>query len=94
MPNIYDGKCYSQPCVSLVYLELWHIQNPSHIQNTAKYLSSNISFETLCNPEIFRTLTILRTLVYSEIKAYSEPCRISKMEYFIKSHTDSADSMQ
>ena len=36
------------------------------------------------NPDIFRTPSIFRTLVYSEIKAYSEPCRISKMEHFIK----------
>ena len=38
MSNIYDGKCYSQICVTLAYLELWHIQNPIDIQNTAKYL--------------------------------------------------------
>ena len=37
------------------YLEPWHIQN------TAKHLSRNILFKTLCNPGIFRNL------VYSEL---------------------------
>ena len=61
LPNIYDGKFYSQPCVTPAYLEPWHIQNPRHIQNTAKHLSRNILFKTLCNPDIFRNL------VYSEL---------------------------
>ena len=60
-----------------------HIQNPRHIQNTAKYLSRNILFKTLCNPDIFRTFSTFRTLVYLEIRAYSEPCRVSKTEHFI-----------
>ena len=84
LSNISDGKFYQQPCVTLVYLEPWHIQNPRHIQNTAKHLSRNILFEKLCKSDIFRTLSIFKNLVYSEIKAYSEPCRISKMEYCIK----------
>ena len=61
LSNIYDGKFYSQPCVTPAYLEPWHIQNPRHIQNTAKHLSRNILFKTLCNPDIFKTL------VYSEL---------------------------
>ena len=56
LSNIYDGKFYVQPCVTLAYLEPWHFQNPRHIQNTAKHLSRNILFETLCNSDIFRTL--------------------------------------
>ena len=50
--NIYDGIFYSQSCVTLVYLEPWHIQNPRHIQNTA-------------TPWI--TLTYSEPLVYSEL---------------------------
>ena len=61
LSNIYDGKFYSQPCVTPAYLEPWYIQNPRHIQNTAKHLSRNILFKTLCNPDIFKTL------VYSEL---------------------------
>ena len=61
LPNIYDGKLYSQHGVTPAYLELWHIQNSRHIQNTAKHLSRNILFKTLCNPDIFRIL------VYSEL---------------------------
>ena len=60
LPNIYDGRLHSKPCVTPAYLEPWHIQNPSHIQNTAKHISRNILFKTLCNPDIFRNL------VYSE----------------------------
>ena len=59
--NIYHGKFQSQPCVTPAYLEPWHIQNPRHIQNTAKHLSQNILFKTLCNPDIFRNLA------YSEL---------------------------
>ena len=77
-------KFNSQPCVTLVYLEPWDIQNPRHIQNTAKHLSRNILYKTLSNPDIIRTLSIFRTLVYSEIRAYSEPCNISKIKHFIK----------
>ena len=80
LSNIYDGKFYSQPCVTLLYLEPWYTQNPRHIRNTTKHLSRNILFKTFCNPGIFRTLSIFKTRVYSEIKAYSEPCRISKKE--------------
>ena len=72
LSNIYDGKFYPQPYVTVAYLETWHIQN------TAKHLSQNILFKTLCNPDIFRTL------VYSEIKAYSDLCPVSKMEHFNK----------
>ena len=75
LSNIHDVKFYSQPCVT---------ENPRQIQNTAKHLSRNILFKTLSNPYIFRTISIFRTLLYSEIKAYSEPCRVSKMVHFIK----------
>ena len=61
LSNIYDGKCYSQSCVTPAYLEPLHIQNPRHIQNTAKHLSRNILFKTLYNPDIFRNLA------YSEL---------------------------
>ena len=51
---MHDGKFYSQPCVNIAFLEPWHIQIQD--QNTAKYLSPNILFKILCNPDIFRTL--------------------------------------
>ena len=57
--NIYAGKFYSEPFVTPAYLEPCHIQNPMHIQNTAKHLSRNILFKTLCNPDIFRNLVYL-----------------------------------
>ena len=82
---------FTNLCVTLAYLEQWHIQTPKHNQNTGKHVSLNILLKTLCNPEMFRTL------VYSELwyilksanlccqeKLYSEPYRISKMRHFIK----------
>ena len=51
LSNIYYGEFYSKPSITLSYLNTWHIQNPSYILNTAKYLSWNIVFKALCNPE-------------------------------------------
>ena len=70
LANIYDGKFYSQPCVTLVYLEPWYFQNPGHIDNSAKHLGRNILFKTLCI-----------TLTYSEPLAYSELWYILKSKY-------------
>ena len=69
LSNIYDGKFYSQHCVTLAYLEPQYIQNPRHIQNTAKHLTRNILFKSLCNPDVFRTLV------------YSELCYILKLKH-------------
>ena len=51
---INDGKFYSEPCVTLVYLEQWHIQNPKYIQNPTEYLKRSILLRTLCNYIRFR----------------------------------------
>ena len=67
MSNIYDRKFHSQPCVTLAYLELLHIQN------TAKHLSRKILFKTLCSPDIFRTLSIFRTLYILKLKHIRNP---------------------
>ena len=61
LPNVYYEEFYSEPCVTLVYLKHWHIQNPRHILNTVKHLLWNILFKTLCNRDIFRTI------VYSQL---------------------------
>ena len=53
MENVIHNQVY---IITLAYLEPWDIQNPRHIQNTAKHLSRNISLKTLCNPDIFKTL--------------------------------------
>ena len=63
------------------YLEPWHIQNSRHIQNAVKHLSWNI--KKLVLPWHIQSLSIFATLVYSEIRAYSEPWRISKTRLFI-----------
>ena len=83
---MYNGKFYSQLCVTVAFLEPWHIQK------IAKYLRRNILFKTFCNTDIFRTLAYSEhILTYSEIKAYSEPCQISKIEHFIKNCVTIAD---
>ena len=46
--NIYDGKFYSQPCVILVYLESWHIQNPRHIQNILPNMYQEVFYSKPC----------------------------------------------
>ena len=53
MENVIHNQVY---ITTLAYLEPWDIQNPRHIQNTAKPLSRNISFKTLSNPNIFKTV--------------------------------------
>ena len=78
LSNIYDGKSYSQTCLTLIYLETWHIQN------VAKHLPRNILFKALCKPRHIQHPSITRTLVYPEIKVYSEPYRISKTEHFFE----------
>ena len=74
LPNIYYEEFYSEPCVTLPYLKPWHIQGRRFIHNTAKYLSWNILFKTLCNPDILRTLCtpgIFTALADSYLKPYS-----------------------
>ena len=39
LSNIYYEEFYSEPCITLAYLKLWHIQNPRDIPNTVKHLS-------------------------------------------------------
>ena len=66
-PKKYCRPFSTKPCVTVTYSELetylkpWHIQNSRQIHNTVKYLPWNISFKTLCNPEIFRVI------VYSQL---------------------------
>ena len=57
LSNIYNGAFCSEPCVTLTYLEPWHIQNLRNIENSVKHLWWNVlSFRTLCNYNIFRLL--------------------------------------
>ena len=53
------------------------------------YISGNgffLYFEKryIRNPDIFRTRSICRTLVYLELETYSESCQIPTMEHFAK----------
>ena len=66
-------QTYSEPCVPLVYLNHWYIQNLG-------------IFRTLVDSESRRTQKpgIFRTLAYSESEAYSEYCRTSTLERFVK----------
>ena len=58
---IYYKELYSELCVTLAYLNPWHIQNSRHIHNTVKHLLLNVIYKTLCDRDIFGTL------VYSQL---------------------------
>ena len=71
---------YLEPCVTLVYSEPYHIQNPG-IFRTYKIYSELCQgiFRTLCNARILRTmpftgLSHIRCLAYLGPKVYSESC--------------------
>ena len=51
------GRFCSEACVTLTYIKPWNIHNPNHIHNTVKHISWYILSKTLCNLDIFRTLT-------------------------------------
>ena len=38
LSNIYNGTFCSEPCVTLAYLKLWHVQNLRNIWNPVKHL--------------------------------------------------------
>ena len=84
LSSIYYGEFYSEPYVTLAYLKPWHIQNRRHIN-----ILSNVYHEIFgSKPYVtwyIQCSSIFKTLVYSEIKAYFEPCWISNMEQFINS---------
>ena len=73
----YSGiiRAYSEPCVTLAYLELWYFQNPG-ISKTLVHSEPQTYSESwaIQNPGIFR----------SEREAYSEIYQISTMERFEK----------
>ena len=58
---------------SVVYPELWHIQNKKHNYNPDTFITLYIQ-----NPRI------LRKLAYSKSEAYSEPCQTSTMKHSAK----------
>ena len=58
------NQAYSEPCVTMGYLEPWHIQNPGIFRTRSIYRALVYS-----GPRIFRTLTYLKS------EAYSEPCK-------------------
>ena len=66
-------QAYSKPYVTLVYLELWYIQNPDIFRTRGIFRTLAYSQPWyIYNPRIFRTLT------------YSEPCQISAVKRFAK----------
>ena len=84
MLESFIHNLYSQPCVTIIFRTVAYAESeacPEYCQTSIKiYFIQNLMY----SPDIFRTLSIFRNLVHSEIKAYSEPCRISKMGHFIK----------
>ena len=73
LQNLYHGDFYSELCVTLAYLKLWHIQNPRHTHNTVKKFSWNILFKTLRNTDIFRTLVYSQSWYILKSKHLQNP---------------------
>ena len=81
-------QAYSEPYVTLAYLQLWYIQNSGILKTRGIFRSlvyPNLwhiqNQRHIQNPDLFRTLG------YSEPDAYSEPCQTSTMECFEKQLT-------
>ena len=89
-------KAYSGPSkISMMENFIHNLVQPQHIQNRGLFripgifrilpnIYHKIFYWKPCEPGHIQNASIFRTLVYSEIKAYSELCRISKMEHYIK----------
>ena len=75
-PGIIHVRAFLEPCVTLIYLKLWCIQNPG-IFRTKSILRARTYSQPWCiqNPAIFRMLA------YSKSEAYSEPCHTSTMKH-------------
>ena len=78
----YSGiiHSYSEPCVTLAYSKLWYIQNPGIFKTKGK-------FRTIQNQRHIQNPSLFRTLGYSDLEAYSEPCQPSTTEHFEKQLT-------
>ena len=75
-------QAYYDPCVTLVYSELWYIKNPGILKTRGIY-------RTLVYPKLWHIQDpgLFRTLGYSKPETYSEPCQTSTMEHFGKQIT-------
>ena len=71
----YIGK----PCVTLVYLEPWSIQN--HEVFRARSICRALAYS---QPYYIQSPRTFRTLPYSKSEAYSELCQIYTMKHFAK----------
>ena len=84
LPNVCYEEFYSEPCVTLAFLKLWHIQNPRHIHNTVKHLLWNILFKILCNPDIFRTLMYSQLWYILKSKYIQNPAKYLRSYILLK----------
>ena len=63
LSNIFDGKFYSQSCVTLVYLESWHIQNPT-IFRVLPSIYQEIFYSKPCVVLIYSQALVYPELLY------------------------------
>ena len=64
LSNIYGAEFFEEPCVTLVYLEPWYIQNLRNIDNPLKHLRCNFIlnehiYDEVFDSESFVTITYL-----------------------------------
>ena len=74
-------QAYSEPCVTLEYLEPWYNQNPDifRVRNIFRTLAYS-------QPWYMQNPGILRTLAYSKPEAYLEPCQASTSATIVNSY--------
>ena len=72
-------QAYSNPCVTLAYLEPWYIQNPDMFKTRSIFRTLAYS-----QPWYIQNPGIFRTLAYSKSEAYWEPYQTSTMKRFAK----------
>ena len=73
-------QAYSEPCVTLVYLELWHTQNPDIFRTRS-------IFRTLACSHIWyiqKPDILFRTLAYSKSETHSGSCHRFTIRQFGK----------
>ena len=68
-------QAYLEPCVTLIYLKLWCIQNPDIFRTRSIFRTPAYS-----QPFYIQNPAIFRTLAYSKYEAYTEPCYTSTLQ--------------
>ena len=72
-------QAYSEPYVTLAYLNLWDIRNPDIFRTRSIFRTLACS-----QPWYIQKFGLFKTLAYSKFEAYSKPCQTSTIQRFVK----------